>query len=43
MVDAVTRLVMENGWTRNLGLHRTTAAQVQAGIESVRDGGVAHA
>ncbi len=38
MVDAVTRLVMENGWTRNLGLHRTTATQVQAGIEAFATG-----
>ncbi len=33
LLDAVTRRVMEKGWTRNLCLQRTTAAQVQAGIE----------
>ncbi len=38
LLDAVTRRAMEKGWTRNLGLQRTTAAQVQAGIEKFATG-----
>ena len=38
VLDAVTRRVMEKGWIRNLGLERTTAAQVQAGVEEFATG-----
>ncbi len=38
LLDAVTRRVMEKGWIRNLGLERTTPADVQVGIEEFATG-----
>lgn len=38
LLDAVTRRVMEKGWIRNLRLERTTAAEVQTGIEEFATG-----
>lgn len=38
LLDAVTRRAMDKGWTRNLRLERTTAADVQAGIEAFATG-----
>ncbi|MFY9915477.1 MAG: crosslink repair DNA glycosylase YcaQ family protein, partial [Nocardioidaceae bacterium] len=38
LVDAVTRRVMAKGWIRNLGLERTTPADVQLGIEEFATG-----